>query len=79
MMSALEFRLLVERMRKCQKAFFRDRSQITLREALDLERHVDRALESYRPKTPADLFSETPIAGEQPYPTALNKPNQEGE
>lgn len=79
MMSALEFRRLIQRMRNSQKVYFIDRTREHLVEAKDLERQVDRVLESFGATTPADLFADTPAANEQPIPTAPHHPFREGE
>lgn len=43
---ALNFALLVERMRKAQKAYFKCRSGDTLRESMNLEKEVDSVLKT---------------------------------
>jgi hypothetical protein len=53
-----EFRDLVERMRKAQKAFFAGRNVADLREATKLEERVDRAIRRDRDGQGALSFGE---------------------
>lgn len=44
-MNAREFFYLVANMRSAQKAYFKDRSQLTLKASIVLERQVDEEIE----------------------------------